>query len=85
MFAGLIGVPLGSILATRLRPTIPRIDPILCAVGLLASAPLIFAAIVVSKTDTTITYVLIFFGELALNLNWAIVADILLVSIAFIF
>lgn len=78
MFAGLIGVPLGSLLATRLRPSVPRIDPILCAVGLLTSAPLIFAAIVVSKTNTTITYILIFFGQVALNLNWAIVADILL-------
>lgn len=28
-----------------------------------------------------LAYVLVFFGEIALNLNWAIVADILLVSL----
>ncbi|CAB0019254.1 unnamed protein product [Nesidiocoris tenuis] len=78
MMSGVIGVPLGSIFATRLRATHPKIDPILCSVGLFCSAPFIFAALCVANSNTLVVFLLIFFGEVALNLNWAIVADILL-------
>lgn len=37
-------------------------------------------AMILVTANSTITYILIFFAELSLNLNWAIVADILLVS-----
>ncbi|PSN36607.1 Protein spinster [Blattella germanica] len=78
MISGLIGVPLGSIAAQRLRTRYPRIDPFICAFGLLVSSPLIFAATLLASVNTTVCYVLIFFGEVFLNLNWSIVADILL-------
>lgn len=58
-----------------------RSDPIICAVGLIISAPLLAAAMLLVTNSTWAVYTLIFFGELALNLNWAIVADILLVRI----
>ena len=80
MLAGLLGVPLGSFLGQKLRVRYQRADPIVCGMGLLLSTPLMLAALFVAKMNTTICFVIIFFGQLLLNLNWAIVADILLVS-----
>jgi uncharacterized membrane protein YfcA len=84
MVSGLVGVPLGSLLAQRLRPQYPRIDPMICAIGLLVSSPLLFAASLLASVNSTVCYTLIFFGEVFLNLNWSIVADMLLVSISLI-
>merc|ERR1712227_531465 len=53
MMSGVVGVPLGMILSTKLKAKYPRADPVICGVG-------------------------IFIGEVFLNLNWSIVADILL-------
>ncbi|KAK0097063.1 hypothetical protein PV326_003402 [Microctonus aethiopoides] len=78
MLAGLIGVPLGSILAQKLRVCWHQADPLLCAAGLLLSAPMIFFAIITASSNSIACFILIFFGQLALNLNWSIVADILL-------
>ncbi|XP_043282157.1 protein spinster isoform X2 [Venturia canescens] len=78
MLAGLIGVPVGSITAQKLRVYYQQADPLICAVGLLISAPLIFIAVVIASSHTNGCYALIFFGQLALNLNWSIVADMLL-------
>lgn len=81
MVSGLVGVPLGSILAQRLRSRYRCIDPVICAMGLLISSPLLFAASLSASVNCTLCYTLIFFGEIFLNLNWSIVADMLLVSI----
>lgn len=81
MLSGLIGVPLGSLLAQRLRSRYPSIDPMICAIGLLVSSPLLFGASISASKNSNVCYTLIFFGEVFLNLNWAIVADMLLVSI----
>ncbi|XP_057322970.1 protein spinster [Microplitis mediator] len=78
MLAGLIGVPLGSIMAQKLRVCYHQADPLICAVGLLISVPLIFFAVVTASINSTLCFILIFFGQLALNLTWSIVADILL-------
>ena len=80
MIAGLIGVPFGSMLAQKLRVRWHQADPLICAVGLLISAPLIFLGSVFASTNSIACYTLIFFGQLALNINWSIVADMLLVS-----
>lgn len=79
MTTGIIGVPLGSYLSQRFNRKYPRADPYICAVGLILSAPLLAGAMLTVSANATLAYVLVFFGELALNLNWAIVADILLV------
>lgn len=79
MTAGILGVPLGSYLSTRLSKKYPRSDPVICAVGLLISAPLIAGAMLVVTANSTLAYILVFLGEVALNCNWAIVADMLLV------
>lgn len=79
MLAGIIGVPLGSYLSTKLSKRYPRSDPVICAMGLLISAPLIAASMLFVTVNSTLAYVLVFLGEVALNCNWAIVADMLLV------
>lgn len=80
MAAGLIGVPLGSALAQKLRVYWQQGDPLICAIGLLISAPLLFFAMITANTNLTLCYILIFCGQVSLNLNWSIVADMLLVS-----
>lgn len=81
MLAGLLGVPLGSFLSQYLRTKFQQADPLICGIGLLISTPLFVGAMFVAKIDQLTCYILIFFGQLALNLNWAVVADILLVRI----
>lgn len=78
MLAGLVGVSVGVISATRLRARFPRADPLVCATGLLVSAPLMFLGAVVTEYSVVWAYVLFFFGQVFLNLNWSIVADMLL-------
>ncbi|XP_034188223.1 lysolipid transporter protein spinster isoform X2 [Osmia lignaria lignaria] len=78
MAAGLIGVPLGSYLAQRLRVYWHQADPLICAAGLLISVPLLFFATLTANTNSVVCYILVFLGQLSLNLNWSIVADILL-------
>uniref|UniRef100_A0A182K9W4 Major facilitator superfamily (MFS) profile domain-containing protein n=1 Tax=Anopheles christyi TaxID=43041 RepID=A0A182K9W4_9DIPT len=78
MTTGIIGVPLGSYLSQRFNVKYVKSDPYICAAGLLLSSPLLVGALFMVRENIYATYALIFFGELALNLNWAIVADILL-------
>ncbi|GLG99391.1 protein spinster-like isoform X1 [Gryllus bimaculatus] len=78
MITGITGVSLGSYLAQRFRARWPNADPLVCAYGLLASAPLVFLATVTAKHNISVCYLLIFFGEVFLNLNWSIVADMIL-------
>ena len=79
MLAGLIGVPMGSLLAQKLRVHWQQADPLICAMGLLISVPFLFFATITANTNSVVCYILIFCGQLSLNLNWSIVADILLV------
>lgn len=85
MVSGIIGVPLGTYLAQTLKKRFPRADPIICAFGLLISAPFLLGAMLLVSYSAPAAYVLVFFGSVALNLNWAIVADILLVRLDFYF
>ncbi|XP_011296057.2 protein spinster isoform X1 [Musca domestica] len=78
MIAGLIGVPLGSILATRFRHQVENCDPYICAAGLLSSAPMVYLALYLSRSSASWCFLFIFGAQLALNLCWSIVADILL-------
>ncbi|KAH1171924.1 protein spinster homolog 1 isoform X2 [Mauremys mutica] len=75
---GFLGVGAGVEISKRLRRTNPRADPLVCAAGLLGSAPFLFLALVCAQGSSAATYVFIFIGETLLSLNWAIVADILL-------
>lgn len=83
MVSGIIGVPLGTYLTQKLKKDSCRNDPIVCAAGLLISAPLLAGSMLMIESSEPIAYLLVFLGEIALNLNWAIVADILLVRLNF--
>ncbi|KAF7667038.1 hypothetical protein LDENG_00082490, partial [Lucifuga dentata] len=75
---GILGVCIGTTLSRCLRERVPNADPLICAVGMLGSAPCLFIVIFVASTSIPVTYVFIFLGETLLSLNWPILADILL-------
>ncbi|XP_030648535.1 protein spinster homolog 3 [Chanos chanos] len=75
---GIVGVIIGSCISKKLKNRVPNADPLICAVGMLSSAPCFFIAIVLASTSIPATYVFIALGEILLSLNWAIIADILL-------
>lgn len=75
---GVLGVASGVQISRQLRTRTPRADPLVCAAGLLLSAPFLYLAIVFAQASTIATYCFIFLGETFLSMNWAIVADILL-------
>ncbi|XP_013186867.1 protein spinster isoform X3 [Amyelois transitella] len=75
MVAGLLGVPLGAWLGTALVKRFPRAHPVICGAGLLVSAPALTLALLLCEGYFYLPFVLVFIGQLSLNLNWAIVAD----------
>ena len=77
--AGITGLIFGSGLSFWLRKKIAWIDPVICGVGLLVSTPLIFGALYILDSSVTAALVLIFVGQIFLNMNWAVVVDISLV------
>jgi hypothetical protein len=81
MMAGLIGVPLGSALAQRFRPINSTCDPLICAFGLISSAPFVYLGLVVAKYNTNWAFFCVFMAEVTVNLCWSIVADMLLVRL----
>lgn len=54
---GLLGVASGVQLSRLLRKTNPRADPLVCATGLLVSAPFLFLAVAFAETSIVATYV----------------------------
>ncbi|MGH0147559.1 UNVERIFIED_CONTAM: hypothetical protein FKN15_019382 [Acipenser sinensis] len=75
---GIVGVGIGAGVARRLKKSMPDGDPLLCAVGMLGSAPCLYLAMVTADKSIATSYVFIALGETLLSLNWAVVADILL-------
>ncbi|XP_043942493.1 protein spinster homolog 1-like [Protopterus annectens] len=75
---GFLGVGSGVEISKWYRKRNPRSDPLVCAAGLLISAPFLYLALVCVVSSITATYVFIFIGETFLSLNWALVADIVL-------
>lgn len=80
MAAGLIGVPLGSVLAQHYRTRVANCDPYICGIGLFVSAPMVFIGLLMARSSATLCFLFVFGAQVALNLCWSIVADILLVS-----
>ncbi|KAK5640850.1 hypothetical protein RI129_009397 [Pyrocoelia pectoralis] len=78
MLAGICGLTIGCLLSQWLIKRYPRVDPIICGVGLLCSAPFLVGCALTAPKNSYVCFVLLFFGQVALNLNWAIVGDILL-------
>lgn len=75
---GVLGVLTGVEISKRYRKTNPRADPLVCAVGMISSAPFLYLSLAFADTSLVATYAFIFIGETLLSLNWALVADILL-------
>ncbi|CAH1112178.1 unnamed protein product [Psylliodes chrysocephalus] len=77
MVAGLLGLVLGTYLSHVLIPKYPYADPVICGVGLIISAPCVIA-VAYTMSNIYLMYTLFFIGNITMNLNWAIVNDILL-------
>merc|ERR1712112_576073 len=60
------------------RHRIPNADPLVCAVTLLASVPILFFGFVSANYSLPLCYGLTFFAGLLLNANWSIVSDMTL-------
>jgi len=56
------------------------LDAIICGVGLLCSAPFFYGVLVLALGPLWVIYLLCFIALWFINLNWALVGDILLVS-----
>ena len=81
MMAGICGVPLGSFGGQMLRRKFAFGDPMVCGIGLFLAAPLLLSSLYFAASNTIAAYVLVFLGQLFLNLNWAVVSDILLYTV----
>ncbi|KAG6443718.1 hypothetical protein O3G_MSEX002979 [Manduca sexta] len=75
MVSGLVGVPAGAWLGAWLVRRWGRAHPVLCGGGLLLSAPAMALGLLLVRQYHFLPFVFMFVGEVALNLNWAIVAD----------
>ena len=51
----------------------------ICGVGVLLSVPLTLPAIGMAKDEVIRAFILIFVGQIFLNMNWAIIVDVSLV------
>ena len=81
VIAGIMGVLLGSSLSQIFRKKFSSsfiADPIICGTGLFLSVPLLGVSIYLAETNIILSFVACFFGQLFLNMNWAIVCDILM-------
>lgn len=76
--AGFIGVILGSSLAQYFRNLDGRADPLVCAGGIFVAIPFTFYGLANARSETTISWILLFFSVTALSTNWAVVSDMLL-------
>jgi hypothetical protein len=54
---GILGVGLGVEISRRLRRSNPRADPLVCAAGLLGSAPFLFLSLACARGSIVATYV----------------------------
>lgn len=83
MLAGVLGVPLGSFMAQKLRPTVPNCDPMICALGLFISSPMVYFGMILANVSLKWTLFFVFLAQVSLNMTWSLVADILLVRVVF--
>ncbi|EFX72627.1 hypothetical protein DAPPUDRAFT_308133 [Daphnia pulex] len=76
--SGLLGVVCGSVMGQKLRVQFPSADAIICGVGMICSAPFFYGLLVLSLGPIYAIYILAFLALWFINLNWALVGDILL-------
>ncbi|VDM33312.1 unnamed protein product [Hydatigera taeniaeformis] len=73
--AGLLGVVAGSLLARRLRAYSGRIDAYISGIGLLLSAPFIFAGLISPLYSFYLCLGFVFAGQFLICLNWPLISD----------
>lgn len=57
MVTGIVGVFIGSLISRQLRDKVANADPLICAVGMLSSAPCLYIAMVLASISIPATYV----------------------------
>lgn len=55
--AGIVGVIIGSASSQYFRRRNARADPLICALGVLGSVPLVYSGVVVAHTNLTLSWV----------------------------
>ncbi|OQR66258.1 protein spinster1-like [Tropilaelaps mercedesae] len=78
---GAVGITLAVYLSNVLRPRYSRIDPAICAGGLIVGVPFIMAAVLLASSVPGATWVFFFFGLTLLSLNWSVVPDMVLYTV----
>ncbi|CAH0559376.1 unnamed protein product [Brassicogethes aeneus] len=76
--SGIIGVTLGYGLSKWLNKKYDRADPLICGIGMFISAPLMGLTFYTAPYSTTCCYLLGFVGFTAVNLQPAIVSNIII-------
>ena len=79
--AGVVGLTFGSGLSYWLRPKYRGVDPLICGGGLVPSSILILVSFIVAYDNIWAAYILVFFGQVFLNMNWAVIVDMTLVRL----
>lgn len=79
VLAGFIGVSVGSGTAHYFKQrNYKKSDPIVCAIGIFIAIPFAFSALALPQLFRNLSWISMFFTEVFLSMNWAIVTDILL-------
>ena len=68
--AGVLGVAAGSLLGQKLRKRYPSADALVCAWSMIICAPLLYWGIYIASGPAVPTYIVLFFGQLFMNINW---------------
>jgi len=68
--AGVLGVWSGSFTGQKLRVRFPTADPLVCAWGMIISAPLLFWGLIMATGPQWATYTVITFAQWFMNVNW---------------
>ena len=76
--AGFAGVALGAYSAGILRSRYSNCEPLVSAVGVLVSAPMVYITLVVVEGSPMAIWPFVLIGEITLFLNWALVPKILI-------
>ncbi len=68
--AGVVGVWSGSYIGQKLRPRFPTADALVCAWGMIISAPLMYWGALMATGPQWATFTVITFAQWFMNLNW---------------
>ena len=70
--SGLLGVPTGSWVSQRIRHRVPNADPLVCAVTLLCSVPILFFGFISANYSLPLCYGLTFFAGIKMDFLFSI-------------